>query len=329
MPSDPRQRAPLGPSNARTLSSLESQSTRRPLPVRGHTSPEGLASQPNLSSAPAVARLVSRRPEHQAAPYAPTSLARNPPRLPHFNDLIRDIANVRIQESSHDEYADARRLPPLRGLTSSPTTYEAPPVVTQPSYGANYAGTGLPTPPLERRSPAHNLRNEALWETLSSGSDRSHGSSSSSGTADSFTDGHKWEEYAQRRHRFNGPVSYSCLWRNDDGMCEYNGKKQLVKRHIENVHLKIRRHTCPICGKCFAQKTGLTMHISGHTGDKPLRCRYEPCPACFRDPARRHRHYCNVHGHQPRQSGRNYANALNESCSYESMQPWSAGDGHH
>ena len=35
-------------------------------------------------------------------------------------------------------------------------------------------------------------------------------------------------------------MSYSCIWRGDDGMCEYNGKKQLVKRHVENVHLKIR-----------------------------------------------------------------------------------------
>ncbi|KAI5893281.1 uncharacterized protein SCHCODRAFT_02538099 [Schizophyllum commune H4-8] len=340
MSSDPRQRAHPQALGSRTSNSLGAlPGPRRPAPVRGHSSAGELTSQSTISNA-AAPWLVSHRPEHQVAPYAHSSFDRNPLRLPHFGELVRGIQNVSVEDGPRDQYADARQLPPLRTLTSSPAAYAAPSRVTQPAYGGNYASRreastspylsrpGLPTPPVERGSPAQVFSPETPWESQSVSSEQSYGSGSSDGI-DSPTDGRNWEDYAQRHTPRNGPVSYSCIWRGDDGMCEYNGKKQLVKRHVENVHLKIRRHVCPICQRTFAQRTGLDMHVSGHTGENPLKCRYEGCPEAFRDPARRHRHYCSVHGHQPRSMRRNQQNALSESASYESIQPWSSDDGRH
>ncbi|EEB88340.1 hypothetical protein MPER_13874, partial [Moniliophthora perniciosa FA553] len=48
--------------------------------------------------------------------------------------------------------------------------------------------------------------------------------------------------------------------------CHYSGKKQLVKRHIENVHLRI------------------------NTKEEPHICNYPGCEKRYNDPARLHRH---------------------------------------
>ncbi|RXW25267.1 hypothetical protein EST38_g644 [Candolleomyces aberdarensis] len=105
--------------------------------------------------------------------------------------------------------------------------------------------------------------------------------------------GSAWEEYVERAGRLKGtgPVMFRCRWKKHNGEpCNYTGKKQLAKRHVESVHLGVKPHVCPECQKPFPQKTSLDIHIrSVHTFQKPLKC--EHCDACFSDPARRHKHY--------------------------------------
>ncbi|KAJ7095372.1 hypothetical protein B0H15DRAFT_109634 [Mycena belliarum] len=97
-----------------------------------------------------------------------------------------------------------------------------------------------------------------------------------------------------------GGVIYQCKWTTPDGPCRYSSKKQLVKRHVETTHLKIKPFLCDICKKAFPQKTSLEIHKHGHTGDTPHQCKYE-CGRSFKDPARRHRHHVDVHGYVPKQ----------------------------
>ncbi|TRM67551.1 hypothetical protein BD626DRAFT_625986 [Schizophyllum amplum] len=268
MAHDQRQRAPQQAKNDRIAESLEASASRRPAPTRTYTSPEDPAHRAYPAGPPA-ARLISRRADHQPAPYAHSSAPRNPPRLPAFHDLIRGIENVRVQESSRDDYAESRRLPPLRAFTSSPAAYASSSHTPQSGHPGTQSRrndymspslsnrTALPTPPLEHGSPAQLLLNEAHWETQSVSSDFSHGSSSSESTVENPADGRNWEDFSERVHPVNGPVSYKCLWRLEDGMCEYRGKKQLVKRHVENVHLRIRSESARHAISALSVKKGL------------------------------------------------------------------------
>lgn len=120
-----------------------------------------------------------------------------------------------------------------------------------------------------------------------------HSSTPSSDHDSVATDDSNWENHVQKAGRLNGagPVMYTCRWLKQDGhACNYTGKKQLAKRHVDSVHLGKKPHVCPECRKPFPQKTSLDIHIrSVHTFDKPLKC--DHCPASFSDPARRHKHY--------------------------------------
>lgn len=52
-----------------------------------------------------------------------------------------------------------------------------------------------------------------------------------------------WLRYATQIRNNSGGIEWKCLWKvveEDSHICYYWGKKQLVKRHIENVHLKIK-----------------------------------------------------------------------------------------
>jgi hypothetical protein len=53
-----------------------------------------------------------------------------------------------------------------------------------------------------------------------------------------------WEEHAEEVQLEDGNTAYLCLWKLKNGqrdtVCHYVSKKQLVKRHIENTHLKIK-----------------------------------------------------------------------------------------
>ena len=49
-----------------------------------------------------------------------------------------------------------------------------------------------------------------------------------------------WESHVEKAGRLNGagPVMYTCRWKKADNQpCNYTGKKQLAKRHVESVHL--------------------------------------------------------------------------------------------
>ena len=45
-----------------------------------------------------------------------------------------------------------------------------------------------------------------------------------------------------------------------------------IKRHIETIHLKKKRHQCTICYRWFASKQNLSEHTNLHTGAKPFSC---------------------------------------------------------
>lgn len=46
----------------------------------------------------------------------------------------------------------------------------------------------------------------------------------------------KWEDYAVYQPSPNSKKDHRCTF----GSCDYKGKKQLVQRHIEGVHLKMK-----------------------------------------------------------------------------------------
>jgi hypothetical protein len=73
-----------------------------------------------------------------------------------------------------------------------------------------------------------------------------------------------WHHYAKRIQNPQGQYMYLCLWGGSEGRgpCNYESKKQLVKRHIETTHLGIKPYQCKICKKSFPQKTHLEIHLN-------------------------------------------------------------------
>ncbi len=62
--------------------------------------------------------------------------------------------------------------------------------------------------------------------------------SPSATTTHDSDDKNAWLKYAEK----SPDKSYKCLWRNGTGMssqCAYRGNRQLMKRHVETVHMKI------------------------------------------------------------------------------------------
>ncbi|KAJ8522982.1 hypothetical protein ONZ45_g458 [Pleurotus djamor] len=113
----------------------------------------------------------------------------------------------------------------------------------------------------------------ALSHSLSSGSLSASSTPRASPPATSSAVPENWEIYARQVKRSDGSLAYQCLWTSKDGdstkPCMYTSKKQLVKRHVETTHLKVKRFICDICNKAFPQKTSLDIHRHGHTGDTP------------------------------------------------------------
>ncbi|EKM80295.1 hypothetical protein AGABI1DRAFT_127971 [Agaricus bisporus var. burnettii JB137-S8] len=110
----------------------------------------------------------------------------------------------------------------------------------------------------------------------------------------------KWEDYTVYDPSLDGKKDHRCTF----DSCSYSGKKQLVQRHIEGVHLKMKQYHCPYCDAAFHQETCAVTHISSiHLRIFPFRCKYE-CDKRFNDVARRHRHYQEAHGYVSKQTKR-------------------------
>ncbi|KAH7877293.1 uncharacterized protein C8R40DRAFT_1040854, partial [Lentinula edodes] len=58
--------------------------------------------------------------------------------------------------------------------------------------------------------------------------------------------------------------------------CKYLAKKQLVKRHVENKHMKF------------------------NTRNKPYKCPFDGCQQAYNDTARLHQHKIDVHKYVPK-----------------------------
>lgn len=53
-----------------------------------------------------------------------------------------------------------------------------------------------------------------------------------------------------------------------------------LKRHVETIHQKKKKHQCSECLRWFASKQNLVEHIYTHTGDRPFECTI--CGQAFR-----------------------------------------------
>ncbi|KIL70073.1 hypothetical protein M378DRAFT_601145 [Amanita muscaria Koide BX008] len=108
-----------------------------------------------------------------------------------------------------------------------------------------------------------------------------------------------WDACAVVTNGHDGRVMYRCLWDLGYQCCNYTAKRQLVKRHIENTHMQIKRFKCQYCTRRFAQKSSRNIHQNTHTGAKPHPCMFQ-CGKWFRDPSKRTRHAYRVHGYEPK-----------------------------
>lgn len=63
---------------------------------------------------------------------------------------------------------------------------------------------------------------------------------------------------------------------------DYSSKGSL-KRHIDSVHLGIKRYKCPVkmCTYVFDNSTGLKHHLDRHNGVKKFKCTFDKCTSSF------------------------------------------------
>ncbi|KAG7096982.1 hypothetical protein E1B28_004377 [Marasmius oreades] len=185
----------------------------------------------------------------------------------------------------------------VSGPTSSQTSYQDPkisgPVQSYREPLSRTPGQGRWGTPITLNSPSEEHKIPTTASTSSSDGDES---------------GELWTQYATMLKTPNATsVEWVCMWTGPGYLhpCYYQGKKQLVKRHVETKHMMIKRFVCEFCDKQFAQKTSLNVHISSkHLKNEPHKCEYHGCIARYNDPARLCRHKIEAHGYVPRSTSR-------------------------
>lgn len=78
---------------------------------------------------------------------------------------------------------------------------------------------------------------------------------------------------------------YCCMYQNCES--EYSTKFNL-KRHVESVHLHLKRFECKICSGLFSSKQSLKEHLYLHSGAMPFQCSY--CLKYFRQASQLYLH---------------------------------------
>lgn len=70
--------------------------------------------------------------------------------------------------------------------------------------------------------------------------------------------------------------------------CEYEGCSKSycssfnLKRHIELIHLGVKKFKCSFCSRLLSSKQNLLDHLNIHTGSKPYICEIPSCSQAFR-----------------------------------------------
>ncbi|KAF9259493.1 hypothetical protein L218DRAFT_1003711 [Marasmius fiardii PR-910] len=209
--------------------------------------------------------------------------------------------------------------PVTLGVFRAPTaTYQWPPLTLN---GLGSAGTprfvSRPTSPsiLSQDTKTGSLQSTSVGRhgeiTINSYSppgENNIPTTSSTPSSDGDKSGDLWTRHARLLRIPNATsAEWVCVWTVPGLLhpCYYQGKKQLVKRHVETKHMLIKRFICEFCNKKFAQKTSLGVHVSSrHLKDEPHRCEYRYCEARYNDPAGLCRHNIEAHGYVPRSTSR-------------------------
>jgi hypothetical protein len=70
---------------------------------------------------------------------------------------------------------------------------------------------------------------------------------------------------------------FCCMYANCDN--EYSTKYNL-QRHVESVHMHVKRYPCKICSVLFSSRQSLKEHLHVHSGAMPFKC--NTCCKVFR-----------------------------------------------
>ncbi|KAJ3852204.1 hypothetical protein EV368DRAFT_65111 [Lentinula lateritia] len=193
-----------------------------------------------------------------------------------FHDSMIPLGSIRIIRTRKELFDDAHSC---SSYTSDRTTccYSVP-ITCQPKVEPP---RGTPLPPIITDFSSSTTASQCSTSPSSPDSTAEDKAPQNSNIS------RKWEEFAVHVGRNN----YLCLW--PGKTCEYLAKKQLVKRHVETKHMKLKDR--------FPQKTSMNVHVaSKHTRNKPYKCPFDGCQQGYNDPARLHRHKINVHNYVPK-----------------------------
>ncbi|CAG9333672.1 unnamed protein product [Blepharisma stoltei] len=96
-------------------------------------------------------------------------------------------------------------------------------------------------------------------------------------------------------------ATYKCYYTWCDK--SFNSKYNL-KRHINALHLGIKRFECSLCGKKLVSKQNLTEHLFTHTGVKPFECKVPGCGKVYRQSSQLSYHKSRAHASLKNKDGK-------------------------